>query len=91
LGEVQVNRESAALMNRKGLSIFTLVIWVLLIVVLWFAFIGGILNQAGTDAVTNGGLTGIEALFYSNLNLFIIAIPLLFFILAGLYGVSTAR
>ena len=73
-------------MNNRGLTIFTLFIWVLLIVFLWFVFIAGILTQAGQDAITNGNLTGVEAFFYANLNLFVMFVPILLWILAGLYS-----
>lgn len=73
-------------MNNKGLSIFTLFFWIVIIIIIWFTFLGSLLNQAGETAVSNGNLTGIEAFFYSNLNLFIIAIPVFLFILAGVYS-----
>lgn len=72
-------------MNKRGLSIFTMFIWLILIVFIWFVFLAGVLTTAGQDAITNGGLTGIEAFFYANLNLIIIFVPLLLWALAGLF------
>jgi hypothetical protein len=60
-------------------------IWLILIVFIWFVFLAGVLTTAGQDAITNGGLTGIEAFFYANLNLIIIFVPLLLWVLAGLF------
>jgi hypothetical protein len=72
-------------MNNRGLSIFTMFIWLVLIVFIWFVFLASVLTQAGNDAITNGGLTGIEGFFYANLNLIIIFVPLLLWVLAGLF------
>lgn len=77
-------------MNKRGLSIFTMFIWLMLIVFIWFVFLAGVLTTAGQDAITNGGLTGIEAFFYANLNLIIIFVPLLLWALAGLFTSSSS-
>lgn len=65
-------------------------IWLMLIVFIWFVFLAGVLTTAGQDAITNGGLTGIEAFFYANLNLIIIFVPLLLWALAGLFTSSSS-
>jgi hypothetical protein len=62
----------------------------MLIVFIWFVFLAGVLTTAGQDAITNGGLTGIEAFFYANLNLIIIFVPLLLWALAGLFTSSSS-
>lgn len=73
-------------MNKKGLSIITLVFWVITFVLVWALFIGKLLNEWGQQAVITGGFTGIEAFFYSNLN-FVVGIVFLIAILSiALFG-----
>ena len=57
-------------MNKKGLvgpigAIFLF----LLFIVLWLVFLAEWLNNIGQMIITTNSLTGLEAFFYSNLNL----------------------
>lgn len=45
---------------------------VLVFMILWFVWIGKWLNDVGQQAIIDGSLTGIEAFFYANLNLWIL-------------------
>ena len=44
---------------------------VLIFIILWFVWIGGWLSDVGTTALEVDGLTGFEAFFYANLNLWV--------------------
>ena len=57
---------------------------VIVFVILWFTWIGGWLAQVGDTAINQDGLTGIEAFFYANLNLWVF-IGLILGILGFLY------
>ncbi len=59
-------------MNKKAYAgpiayIFT----VLVFIFIWFVWIGKWLVQVGENAIANNGLTGIEAFFYANLNIWV--------------------
>lgn len=59
-------------MNKKaqgGPIAFILLIMVFNI--LWFVWLGGFISDAGAQAISVGGLTGVEAFFYANLNMVI--------------------
>lgn len=59
-------------MNRKAqtgiISYFFLVI---VFVIIWALWLGRYLNESGRQAITDLGLTGIEAFLIANINLFI--------------------
>lgn len=38
-------------------------------IVIWFVWLGGWLNELGQSIIDANGYTGLEAFFYSNLNL----------------------
>ena len=38
---------------------------------LWFIWIGGWLGDVGEQAIIDGSLSGVEAFFYANLNLWV--------------------
>lgn len=40
-------------------------------IIFWFVWLGGFLVDMGQLAITNGGMTGIEAFFYANLNVWV--------------------
>ena len=44
---------------------------VLVFMILWFVWIGRWLIDVGQQAIIDGSLTGIEAFFYANLNLWV--------------------
>lgn len=41
---------------------------ILVVIILWFVWIGEWLTQVGENAISSGGLSGIEAFFFANLN-----------------------
>ena len=45
--------------------------------IIWFTWLGGWVNEQGLYTVTANNLTGFEAFFYSNLNLFILICEML--------------
>ena len=64
-------------MNKKAFSKITIIYIALVFIIVWAMFIGPLLSTYGHLAVINGGYTGIEALFYENLNL---VVAVVFFI-----------
>lgn len=60
-------------MNKKayaGPVAFIFVAFVFILI--WFVWIGGWLSDVGGRAIIDGQLTGIEAFFYANLNLWVL-------------------
>lgn len=49
----------------------------LVFVVMWFVFLGKFVADVGLNIVQEQGLTGVEAFFYSNLNMVIFVIMIL--------------
>lgn len=45
---------------------------VLVFLFLWFIWIGRWIAEAGQNAITNAGMTGMEAFFYANLNVWVL-------------------
>lgn len=54
--------------TKKGITKISIVFFSLVFIILWALFFAGQLSTWGNVAVINGGYTGIEALFYENLN-----------------------
>jgi len=76
------------LLNKKGFSIITLFFWVISFILIWSLFVAKILNEWGQQAIINGGLSGVEAFFFANLN-YIIGLVFLISILAiSLWGTN---
>lgn len=60
-------------MNKKAqVGIIGFIFMVLVFIILWFIWIGGWLVSVGQQAIVDGSLTGFEAFFYANLNLFVL-------------------
>ena len=47
------------------------IIFVMVFMILWFVWIGKWLADVGQQAIVDGGLTGIEAFAYANLNIWV--------------------
>lgn len=57
-------------MNKKGQSgIIEVFFMFVIFIILWFAWLGNWLSQISEMSMATGNFTGIEAFFYSNLNL----------------------
>ncbi len=72
-------------MNKKAYAgpiafIFTILVFVFL----WLIWIGGWLVDVGKQGIIDGNLTGLEAFFYANLNLWVF-IALLLGIMGYMY------
>lgn len=61
---------------------------IIVIVILWFVWIGSWVRDIGQQAITDGSLTGVEAFFYANLNIAIF-IGLILGILGFMYWVNS--
>jgi hypothetical protein len=68
-----------AKMNKKG-GILAFSFGIIMFIAVWAFWLGGFLQEWGLKNISDNGLTGFEAMFYSNLNLF-----LFFGLLAGIY------
>jgi len=55
-------------MNRRGYGIIGFVFLFILLLIMWPFIIAPLFNQAGVNAVASGA-TGLEAFFWTNLNL----------------------
>jgi len=69
--------------NKKAQTPITIMFWFLIAIIIWAVFAAPILTTWGHGVTLAGGYTGIEALFYDNLN-FVIGIVLIM----GLLGVG---
>ncbi len=63
-------------MNRKGGGIIGFALIEIIFIINWAIWLGSLISSIGTNAVANGA-TGIEAFFWTNLNLFIFFMLLL--------------
>lgn len=72
-------------MNKKGqVGIIGVIFLLIMFIVLWALWLGGWIAEVGQTAISQNGLTGVEAFFFANLNL-IIFIGLILGILAFLW------
>lgn len=72
--------------NKKSQTVLTIVFFTFVFIIIWALFIAKQLNEWGRLAVINGQLTGIEALFYSHINVVIGIVLLIFIIAIGYFG-----
>jgi len=70
-------------MNKKGQAL-TVIFFVLMFIILWVLFFAEQLTYWGQVTILNGGLTGFEAFFFSNINI-VIFIGLMLFIMGSIY------
>ena len=71
-------------MNNKANIISAMVVYFVFILV-WFAALGGYINTVGEVAVENGGMSGLEAFFYENLNVVIFIIMTISIVAYGVF------
>ena len=76
-------------MNNKaqtGPSMVSIIFYTFIFIILWALFFSQQLATWGHQAVVNGEYTGIEALFYENLNLLIMFVLITFILAISLIG-----
>jgi hypothetical protein len=56
--------------NKKG-GLLGFAFWIIMFICVWAAWLGGFLAEWGARNVNDNVLTGLEAMFYSNLNLWV--------------------
>lgn len=66
------------------------ILMVLVFMIIWFVWIGKWLVEVGQTAIIDGGLTGIEAFFYANLNVWVM-ISLILGIIGYMYWASSGN
>ena len=60
------------MMDRNGqVGIIGVVFLFVVFLILWFVWLGGYVAEMGHSVVVSYGITGIEAFFFENLNIFI--------------------
>lgn len=57
--------------NRGQVGAIGAIFLFIFFIIIWFVWLAGWVAEVGEYAVTSNGLTGIEAFFFSNLNLVI--------------------
>lgn len=82
---MQKKSKNEIMINKKGLTNISIIFFVLVFIILWALVFANLLSDYGNQIVNENNLTGVEALLYSNINL-IVAIILLIFILALGFG-----
>lgn len=73
-------------MNKKGQSGFYVMLSLLIVGLVWLVGLSGMVADIGAAGVAAGNLTGLNAFFYSNLNLFIGIAWILSLVLVAKYG-----
>lgn len=64
-------------MSKKAQGAIGVVLLLLVFNIVWFVWLASWISEAGTMAITNGELTGVEAFFFANLNLWILIAEIL--------------
>jgi hypothetical protein len=72
--------------NRKGISNISIIFYSLVFIILWALFIGEQVAYWGHACVIAGGMTGIEAFLYDNINLLLLIIFGVFILAVGSGG-----
>lgn len=70
-------------MNNKAVSPVTIFFYLLVFVIFYALFLGKWLRDSGIQMIENNHVTGIEALFYANLNWVVLIVVLCFILAAG--------
>ena len=73
--------------GKKG-GIIGFILVLIIFNILLFLGLGNIISQIGSNAITTNNLTGYEAFFYANLNVWIIIIEFIGMLAYGLFGSS---
>lgn len=66
-------------MNKRG-NLLQYTFFLILFIAVWGLWLGAFLNDYGQQAITAGSYTGLEAMFWANLNMVIF-----FFMLVGTF------
>lgn len=61
-------------MNAKGQSAIDMIMIYIFFIILWFAWLGQWFATIGEMAMATGNFTGLEAFFYSHLNLVVFVV-----------------
>ena len=65
-------------MNKKAITPITLFFWYIGFLIVWVMFAGAIIREQGQIAIVNNHLTGIEAMLFSNINLIVFIMSIIF-------------
>lgn len=59
------------IMDNKKAGLLGFAFWIIMFVCVWAVWLGSFLAEWGLRNVNDNSLTGLEAMFYSNLNLWV--------------------
>jgi len=59
------------LLDNKKAGLLGFAFWIIIFVCVWAVWLGGFLAEWGTRNVNDNALTGLEAMFYMSLNLWV--------------------
>jgi hypothetical protein len=69
--------------NRRGISPVSIIFISLVFIIVWSMALANIVGEQAQLAITNGGLTGVEAFILANINLVIMFLFLTFMVAIG--------
>jgi hypothetical protein len=72
--------------NKAQTGIISIVFYVIVFIIFWVMAFGKLIAYWGHQAVINGGMTGIEAFMYDNINLMILIVLFIFILAIGVIG-----
>jgi hypothetical protein len=76
-------------MNKKGqLGLLAYIFMFLVFIVVWAAWLGGFLTEWGQIAIANNNMTGLDAFFFANLNIWVIFGVIIGVFIVAYMGVS---
>jgi hypothetical protein len=75
-------------LDKKGIGKISIMFYSLIFIILWALFFGEQVAYWGHLVVVNGGLSGIEAFLYNNVNLILAVVFFIFILAVGTTGGS---
>lgn len=57
--------------NKRGAGLLGFAFWIIMFICIWAVWLGQFLAEWGQKNIIDNSLTGLEAMFYANLNLWI--------------------
>lgn len=72
--------------GKKGQGFISIIFFTLIFIIVWVLFFAEQLAFWGHQAVLLNGLTGVEALFYNNVNMIVLFVLMIFILGLGYFG-----
>lgn len=74
--------------GKKGMSVISIIFFTLVFIIFWVLAFAEQLAYWGHQTVVNNGLTGVEALFYNNINFVVLFVLMIFILGFAYFGLS---